>query len=122
MFEVTLEAFTHIIVTNTSRKGTVRTLELLGLPLRIFRGIITADDVSYSKPDLEPYVKALEMTACPPHQHVSIGDREKVDIFPAKKLGMRTILVWGASDVADVCIPTVYDVPNVLLQCPSGSG
>jgi len=115
MFEVTLRAFTHVIVTNTSRKGTLRTLELLGLSPKIFQGIVTADDVLRSKPDVEPYVKAQKMTGSAAHQHVSIGDREKVDILPARKLGMKTILVWGASQMADVSVPTVYDVPSVLV-------
>jgi len=115
MFENRLQSFEHIIVTNTSRKGTIRTLEILGLPYKLFQGIITADDVARSKPDLEPYLEALKMTGSPASQHVSIGDREKVDILPAKKLGMRTILVWGASKTADVSVPTVYDVPSVLV-------
>jgi len=115
MFEVTLRNFTHIIVTNTSRKGTARTLEVLGLSPQIFQGIVTADDVLRSKPDVEPYVKALETTGCPAHEHISIGDREKVDILPAKRLGMKTILVWGTSEVADASVPTVYDVPTVLV-------
>jgi len=115
MLEVRLQGFEHVIVTNTSRKGTIRTLEILGLSDKMFQGVITADDVARSKPDFEPYLEALKMTGSPASRHVSIGDREKVDILPAKKLGMKTILVWGASKVADVSLPTVYDVPRVLL-------
>jgi len=114
MFEVALRTFSHIVVTNTSGRGTTRTLEVLGLRPQIFRGIVTADDVLRSKPDVEPYLRALELTGSPAHQHVSIGDREKVDILPAKRLGMKTILVWGTSNVADASVPTVYDVPTVL--------
>jgi HAD superfamily hydrolase (TIGR01549 family) len=114
MFESELRTFNHIIVTNTSREGTVRTLEVLGLSQQIFQGIVTADDVLRPKPDVEPYLKALEITGGPVHEHVSIGDREKVDILPAKRLGMKTILVWGTSEAADASVPTVYDVPKVL--------
>jgi len=114
MFEVALRTFNHIIVTNTSGRGTTRTLEVLGLRPQIFQGIVTADDVLRSKPDVEPYLRALKLTGSPAHQHVSIGDREKVDILPAKRLGMKTILVWGTSSVADASVPTVYDVPTVL--------
>jgi len=115
MFEVALRTFSHIIVTNTSGRGTTHTLEVLGLRPQIFQGIVTADDVLRSKPDVEPYLKALEMTGSPAHQHVSIGDREKVDILPAKSLGMKTIFVWGTSNEADASVPTVYDVPTVLV-------
>jgi len=114
MLEVTLHDFTHIIVTNTSRNGTIRTLTTLGLSPKAFREMITADDVLHSKPDDEPFMKALKITGDSAHHHVSIGDREKVDILPAKKLGMRTVFVWGTSDVADVSVPTVYDLPHAL--------
>jgi HAD superfamily hydrolase (TIGR01549 family) len=114
MLEVKLRDFTHIIVTNTSKRGTLRTLEILGLSPNIFQGIITADDVHRSKPDTEPFEKALEMTGELADQHVSIGDREKVDIAPAKKLGMRTIFVWGISKLADASVATVYGVPEIL--------
>jgi len=114
MLEVKLRDFTHIIVTNTSRQGTFRTLDILNLPPKIFQEIITADDVSRSKPDTEAFKKALKMTGEFAGRHVSIGDREKVDIVPAKKLGIRTIFVWGTSRLADASVETVYDVPRVL--------
>ena len=114
MFEVALRDFTHVIVTNTSRQGTIRTLEILGLSRDLFLGIVTADDVLRSKPDTEPFERALNITGDPAGQHVSIGDREKVDITPAKMLGMKTIFVWGTSQVADASASTVYDVPSVL--------
>jgi HAD superfamily hydrolase (TIGR01549 family) len=114
MFEDPLKNFTHVIVTNTSRRGTMRTLEILGLSPDLFRGIVTADDVVRSKPDVEPFEKALEITGHPAIEHVSIGDRDKVDILPAKALGMRTIFVWGISQRADISVPTVYDVPKTL--------
>jgi HAD superfamily hydrolase (TIGR01549 family) len=114
MFEVALKNFTHVIVTNTSRRGTMRTLEILGLSPDLFRGIVTADDVVRSKPDTEPFERALAITGHPASEHVSIGDREKVDIVPAKALGMKTIFVWGVSQMADASVLTVYDVPRVL--------
>jgi FMN phosphatase YigB (HAD superfamily) len=114
MFEIRLREYTHIIVTNTSKRGTFRTLEILNLPREIFQGIITADDVHRSKPDTEPFEKALKMTGELADQHVSIGDREKVDIAPAKKLGIRTIFVWGISKLADASVATVYGVPRIL--------
>lgn len=117
MLEVALRDFTQIIVTNTSRSGTIRTLAALGLSPEIFREMVTADDVLHSKPDLEPFRKVLTITQDSAYRHVSIGDREKVDILPAKKLGMKTIFVWGISEAADASAPTVYDIPDVLNSC-----
>lgn len=116
MLEKTLKGYTHLIVTNDSRKGTFRTLEILDIPLNIFYRIITADDVINAKPNPEAFLKAIEITNSRPEECVSIGDRDKVDIIPAKRLGMKTIFVWGKSDIADYSFDTVYDVPKILLQ------
>ncbi len=116
MLEDSLSGYKHIIVTNTSRRGTLRTLEILGLKPGLFKALITADDVVHSKPDTEPFVKALNVTGAPPSTHLSIGDRESVDIVPAKKLGIRTALVWGESKSADCSLPSIYDLERIL--CP----
>jgi FMN phosphatase YigB (HAD superfamily) len=59
----------------------------------------------------------MEKTGLPPVAHLMIGDRERVDLVPAKKLGMKTCLVWAAepSMVADITLPTVYDLSQVLV-------
>ena len=58
----------------------------------------------------------MDTTGLPPEAHVMIGDRELVDLKPAKTLGIKTCLVWSdvPSDVADVTLSTVYDVPSML--------
>ena len=49
-----------------------------------------------------------------------IGDREAVDLKPAKDLGMRTVLVdWGRNikidpNVTDLKIDTIYDVKQLI--------
>ena len=91
------------------------TLKKLGVPVTIFERIITAQDCQEPKPDPEPFRLLLKITGLPADQHLYIGDRELVDILPAKKLGMKTILVWGKSKIADLSLPTVYDVAEVLI-------
>jgi HAD superfamily hydrolase (TIGR01549 family) len=114
MIEVSLSGYTQLIITNTSRQGTFRTLELLELDPNLFKTIITADDVTHSKPDPEPFLKALELTEASPPCHLSIGDREAVDIAPAKKLGMKTLIVWGQSQLADYSASTIQEIAAVL--------
>jgi HAD superfamily hydrolase (TIGR01549 family) len=114
MLEVDLAEYTQLVVTNTSKEGTFRTLKLLGIDSSLFMAIITADDVSASKPNPESFLKALKLTKAPPSSHLSIGDREAVDIAPARKLGMKTMIVWGQSQLADSSAATIYDVGELL--------
>ena len=58
----------------------------------------------------------MKKTGLPAAAHIMIGDREAVDLAPAKMLGMKTCLVWSdsASLVADVTLKTVYEVATIL--------
>lgn len=109
-----LKNFRHFIISNAMVEDDRATLKKLGVPVGIFERIITAQDCQEPKPDPEPFRFLLKITGLAPSQHVYIGDREKVDIAPAKKLGMKTILVWGESKIADLSLPTVYDVASVF--------
>ena len=58
----------------------------------------------------------MKKTGLPPEAHLMIGDRELVDLAPAKNLGMHTCLVWSdkKSTIADATLLTVYDVAAML--------
>ncbi len=47
--------------------------------------------VGVSKPDPGIFEIALKEAACTPHEAVMVGDRPDNDIYPANKLGMRTV-------------------------------
>jgi len=113
MFEK-LGKFRHFIITNSIKKNSLFVLDCLGLSPKYFEKIISADDTGKPKPRPQPFKLLFELTGLPPAQHLMIGDMEKVDIAPAKKLGMKTILVWGESKIADLSLPTVYEVVKVL--------
>lgn len=53
--------------------------------------IISSWDYQVLKPDVKLFEIALEQAACTPSQAIMIGDRLDNDIYPAKKLGMKTI-------------------------------
>lgn len=106
-----LKAYKHAIVTNASRKALYGLFDIVELDSDIFDVIITADDVESYKPQREPFLKFLKKARTKPELCVSIGNNDGTDIIPAKSLGMKTILVWGESKIADYSSPTVYDVP-----------
>ncbi len=112
-----LSPFRHFILANGIARGIVQALAVLGIPRETFEEIVTSEIVNVNKPHEEGFRYILNRTALPPEQHMMIGDREAVDLAPAKKLGMKTCLVWSKkqSTIADVTLATVYNVNNVLL-------
>ncbi len=50
-----------------------------------------------------------------PRRHAYVGDRLKADILPAKNLGMKTIAAWSEIPEADISIPHINDIREVLL-------
>jgi HAD superfamily hydrolase (TIGR01549 family) len=109
-----LSSFRHFLITNGKRKNALATLAALGLAPETFERIITLEEGGKPKPEPDPFKLLLKITGIPAASHLMIGDMEKVDIVPAKKLGMKTILVWGESKIADLSLPTVYDIVKVL--------
>ena len=43
-----------------------------------------------------------------------VGDREKTDIIPAKKLGITTFIVNANSDSADYQLDEIYNLEKIL--------
>lgn len=115
MFKKNLKKFNHFIITNNIERGALNTLKILGIPKNIFNLIVTFNNVTYPKPHSEPFMKILEFTNDPPEMHVMIGDNDKMDILPAKNLGMKTIMVWKESKIADQSVKSIYDVPKVII-------
>lgn len=72
--------------------GTAQRLEKWGL-LRYIDVVVASAEEGVAKPDKEIFLRALKRTGCQPQNAVMIGDRLDNDIFPAKKLGMKTVWV-----------------------------
>jgi len=110
-----LKDYRHLILANKTKRNTLGVIHWLGLKKTIFEKIFTIEDFKVTKPNLKPFKMVLAYTKLPPNAHLMIGDREKVDLEPAKKLGMKTCFVWGKSEIADLSLPRVYDVAQILL-------
>jgi len=115
MFQM-LKQFQHYVLANGVIAKHKETLDVLGIPVDTFQEIVTAETVGVTKPDPAGFLYIMKKTGLPAAAHMMIGDRELVDIAPAKKLGMHTCLVWShtPSVIADVTLPTVYDVARIL--------
>ncbi|EKD62815.1 MAG: hypothetical protein ACD_52C00047G0002 [uncultured bacterium] len=112
---VKLKSRRHLIDTNGARRSTIKKLRRLGLQLSTFEKIFTnADMFGVLKPDPLPFQKVLEYTRLPAQAHLMIGDRDRTDLEPARKLGMKTCLVWGESGGADICFSSIYQVADLF--------
>jgi putative hydrolase of the HAD superfamily len=107
----------HYILANGTKNKIEEALSQLGIDHLIFKDLVTADIIGITKPSEKGFRYILEKTKLPPEVHLMIGDRELVDLVPAKKLGMKTCLVWSdqpRSEFADVILTSVYDVATLL--------
>lgn len=111
-----LTRFRHFILANGVEQYHRETLKLLGVLPETFEEIVTGETMGVTKPDEKGFRYIMGKTELPAEAHLMIGDRELVDLAPAKNLGMHTCLVWSdkKSTIADVTLPTVYDVATVL--------
>jgi HAD superfamily hydrolase (TIGR01509 family) len=66
---------------------------LSDLPLDGFDKIFTPTETKTLKPDLRAFSFALKTLKVLPGQALMVGDDLEKDIFPAKKLGMKTVLI-----------------------------
>lgn len=117
-----LKGFRHFILGNGVQANLLKTTKGLGID-HVFEEIVTSETVGVNKPDPAGFRYILKKTGFAPRQHLMVGDREVVDLAPAKRLGMRTCLVtWGegfselpkTGESVDITIPTVYDLPQLL--------
>ncbi len=102
------------LITGSSRKNSISKLDKLGLKLDIFDYVLCIDDPNSDKLYGNPFQQIIAKTGFNPKEHVYVGDREKIDITPAKNAGMKAIYVWGECMNADASIPTIYDLKNIL--------
>ncbi len=111
-----LSNYIHYILMNGTKSRVLKIFQIIDIKLNVFREIVTSETVGENKPSLKGFQYILEKTKLPPAQHLMIGDREEVDLVPAKKLGMKTCLVWSdkKSKIADITLKSVYELKNIL--------
>ncbi len=100
--------------TNSGRPLAERVLEALGLSAEDFDACITSDDAE-PKPSPEGYRRFLEIFGAEAGEVVYVGDRWRVEVEPAKRLGMRTILVSPKPEgEPDIHVRDVMEVPGAI--------
>jgi HAD superfamily hydrolase (TIGR01549 family) len=109
-----LYPYKHVILSNGMISKIKIALNVLGMSPDFFDLIASSEITGTNKPDPEAYRYVCDKTGFLPENHLMVGDRDELDIKPAKDLGMKTCLVWGKSEIADFALTEVYGVPNIL--------
>ena len=89
-----------ICVTNNPVFTARKTLDAIGIS-EFFPEIVGLDTCLKSKPAVEPFMKACELTQTQPNECIAIGDRYDMDIALPLELGMGGILVTGVEEIYD---------------------
>jgi HAD superfamily hydrolase (TIGR01549 family) len=115
LFE-SLSGYEHYLLCNGATKYIRQALDVMGIPQGTFKEIVTSEIVGVNKPEENGFRYIMEKTGFAAYEHVMIGDRDSVDLAPAHTLGMKTCLVWSRtlSAVADITLPSVYEVSQIL--------
>ena len=98
------QCFKLICVTNNPVFTARKTLEAIGIS-QFFPEIVGLDTCLKSKPALEPFEKACQLTATAPQDCIAIGDRYDMDIALPLQMGMGGILVTGVEEVYQFSAP-----------------
>ena len=105
------------IISNILKKAVKNVLEVLNVSEEYFDFLVTVDNTSKSKPNRDPFLKAIELANIDPSEIVYIGDSLTKDIIPAKKEGLRTIWITGkkeSSKYADAIVKNIYEIPEII--------
>ncbi len=95
------KSFKLICVTNNPVFTARKTLDAIGIS-QFFPEIVGLDTCLKSKPALEPFEKACELTQTQASQCIAIGDRYDMDIALPLQMGMGGILVTGVEEVYEL--------------------
>ncbi len=103
------------IMSNNDKKTLIRKLTSLGIDQTTFSFILSSFDYNIFKPDIKIFQIMLKQTKVPASKVLYIGDSVTKDILPPKSLGIRTCLVRGESQEADLCFPSPLNVVELFL-------
>ena len=102
------------LYTNLKMDEILLSLKIIKIEKSWFKFILSGDDVKERKPKLDGFYEMIRKSALPPEEIMYVGDRIKVDVIPAKKLGMKTCLVWAKSNEADYSFEKFENILSIF--------
>ncbi|MCS7136913.1 MAG: HAD family hydrolase [Candidatus Caldarchaeum sp.] len=100
--------------TNSGRRLAEKILACLGISRECYDLLVTSDDAE-PKPSLEGYRLLLEKSEVPASQALYVGDRCDVELAPAKKIGLRTAVIYEhACECADYLLNDLKEILSLV--------
>lgn len=105
------------VITNMIEKFLDKILSALEIDRAFFKYIVSVDNTKQSKPYLEPFLKAIELSGLMPDECVYVGDSLTKDMIPAKQAGMKTI--WVSEEAkedenVDAYLDSIYEIEGAI--------
>ena len=85
-------------------------LSTLGVDLKLFTHFISASEIDAPKPALEGFYKMIELSKLPAEEILYIGDHLEKDVIPAKKVGIKSGVVFEKIPEADYYFKDFKDI------------
>ena len=105
----------QFLITGSAEAEAHKKLEALDIRPGAFALRLYAYSPHNNRLDGSAYRHVAEELGIPLHQLMFVGDRESVDILPAKALGLKTAIVNAISPHADYQLNQIYDLEELLL-------
>lgn len=104
------------IVTGNREALAKKKLSTLGVEEGLFSESIYGG-MQFQRQDGSAFYEIGRRMNCPLEEICYVGDREKVDIIPANKLGIKTIKIDEKREptIANELVTKIYDIENLLL-------
>ena len=92
--------YKHYVLTNSTLAQTKNVLDALGLNPNTFRfeTIFSLESIPKLKPHRSGFLEVMKHSGLNPNNHLMIGDRNEIDIIPAKSLGMFACFVGQSNN------------------------
>nr|MBI4156309.1 HAD family hydrolase [Candidatus Woesearchaeota archaeon] len=103
------------MITGSRKDLAIKKLDALGIDKNLFYPSLYAYSI-YERYNGSAFSYVSSIISIPPNRIMFVGDREKSDILPAKKLGIKTAIVNSTSQFADYNLKTIYDLEEILLK------
>lgn len=102
------------LITTSTKDNSINKLNALGIVYDIFDPRLYRDS-QYLRDDGSAFKYITGYLNLNLDELMFVGDREKIDIIPAKKLGVTTAIVNAKSEHADYQLEEIYDLEKILL-------
>lgn len=108
------------VLSNTGRELVLKVLQAKGCEIDFFDVILTSDETEL-KPSTKPYLLICQRLNVSPEYVLYVGDRLELELEPASKVGMKTVLVKSSLNLLKgrttvMAIESIYELRSLIKE------